>query len=139
MGVTTYVLIEKLKIILSYNVPVIQWIMSSQKSCEQTCNNTLAHTHNIIDSVHFSNVFLEIMFILKVIKSHFRGSYDKQNLTLGELVIILYEIYETRQRLFLYEMTTCVRFSIFPHYPQNTILSRALCTRIKFMGQTMLQ
>ena len=65
---------------------------------------------------------IEIMFILKTIKSHFKGSYDKQNLT---LMVILYEIYETCQRLLTqvvisyeiyeisYEMTTCVRSSIF--------------------------
>ena len=34
----------------------------------------------------------ETMFILKTIKSHFKGSYDNQDLT---LVVILYEIYET--------------------------------------------
>ena len=39
---------------------------------------------------------IEIMFILKAIKSHFKVSYDKQNLT---LVVISYEIYETRRRL----------------------------------------
>ena len=33
----------------------------------------------------------EIIFILKAIKSQFKGSYDKQNFT---LVVILYEIYE---------------------------------------------
>ena len=37
---------------------------------------------------------LEIMFILKMIKSHFKGSYDEQNLT---LVVISYKIYKTRQ------------------------------------------
>ena len=35
---------------------------------------------------------IEIMFILKAIKYHFKGSYDKQNLT---LVDISYEVYET--------------------------------------------
>ena len=39
---------------------------------------------------------LEILSILKAIKSDFKGCYDKQNLT---LVVISYEIYETRQRL----------------------------------------
>ena len=34
---------------------------------------------------------IEILFILKAIKSHFKRSYDKQNLT---LVVISYEIYE---------------------------------------------
>ena len=38
---------------------------------------------------------LEILIILKAIKSNFKDSYDKQNLT---LVVISYEIYETRQR-----------------------------------------
>ena len=33
---------------------------------------------------------------LKAIKSHFKESYDKQNLT---LVVISYDIYETRRRL----------------------------------------
>ena len=52
---------------------------------------------NVIDNVRVNNAFLiEIMLHLKVIKSHFKGSYDKQNLT---LVVISYEIYETRQRL----------------------------------------
>ena len=42
----------------------------------------------IIDNVRFNMRFLiEIMFILKAIKSHFSGSYDKQNLT---LVVISY-------------------------------------------------
>ena len=34
----------------------------------------------------------ELLFILKAIKSNFKGSYDKTNLT---LVVISYEIYET--------------------------------------------
>ena len=47
-----------------------------------------------MSAMHF---LIEIMFILKAIKSHFKGSYDKQNLT---LVVILYEIQcETRRRL----------------------------------------
>ena len=39
---------------------------------------------------------IEIMFILKAIKSHLKGSFDKQNLT---LVVISYEVYETPRRL----------------------------------------
>ena len=81
--------------ILSYNVAVIQWIPSCHKTrmTDHTCNNTLARTRNVIDNVSVSNAFLiEIIFILKAIKSHFRGAYDKQNLT---LVVISYEIYET--------------------------------------------
>ena len=77
------------------------------------CNNTLARTRNVIEYVHVNNHFLEeIILLLKAIKSHFKGSYDKQNLT---LVVISYEIYETRPRLvsqISYEMTTRVRSSI---------------------------
>ena len=40
--------------------------------------------------------FTEIMFTLKAIKFNLKRSYDKQNLT---LVVISYEIYETRQKL----------------------------------------
>ena len=42
--------------------------------------------------------YIEIMFILKAINNHCKGSYDKQNLT---LVVISYE------------MTTHVRSSIY--------------------------
>ena len=57
-----------------------------------------------MSAMHFLN---EIMFILKVLKFRLKGGpYDKQNLT---LVVISYEIYETRQRLISYEMTTHVR------------------------------
>ena len=48
----------------------------------------LAHIRNVIDSVHVSSAFSH----WKEIKSHFKGSYDQQNLT---LVVIAYEIYET--------------------------------------------
>ena len=39
--------------------------------------------------------FLEILSILKALKFSFKGSYDKQNLT---LMVILYEIYKTHHR-----------------------------------------
>ena len=39
----------------------------------------------------------EVMLTLKAIKSHSKGLYDKQILTLVD--ILLYEIYETRRRL----------------------------------------
>ena len=61
---------------------------------------------NVIDNVRVNNL---ILFILKAIKSKFKGSYDKQNLT---LVVISYE---TRRRFvsyISYEMTTRVRSSI---------------------------
>ena len=64
------------------------------------------------------------MIILKAIKSYFRGSYDKQNLT---LVVISHVIYVTRRRLvsqISYEMTTRVRTSIFVYI--FSVLSLAL-------------
>ena len=60
----------------------------SQKSYDHTCNNTLARVNN--------GFLKEIMFILKAINPHFKGSNDKQNLT---LVVISYEIYEIYRRL----------------------------------------
>ena len=69
----------------------------SYKSHDHTCHSTLARICNVIDYVRVNNAFLiEIMIILKAIKSHLKGSYDKQNLT---RVVISYEIYETRRRL----------------------------------------
>ena len=60
------------------------------------CNNTLVSTRNVIDNVRVNNAFLSgIKFILDTIKLRFKGSYDKQNLT---LVVISYEIYKTRLR-----------------------------------------
>ena len=53
----------------------------SSKKYDHTCNNTLARTRKVTDNVRVNNAFfIEIMFILKAIKSHFKGSYDKQNL-----------------------------------------------------------
>ena len=70
----------------------------SQKSYDHTCNiNTLSFARNIIDNVRVNNTLLiKIMFILKAIESHFKRLYDKSNLT---IVVISYEIYETRRRL----------------------------------------
>ena len=61
------------------------------------CNNTLARTRNIIDNVRVNNAFSYLNNVhFEGDKSHFKGSCDKQNLT---LVAILYEIYENRRRL----------------------------------------
>ena len=58
------------------------------------CKNTMACTRNAIDNVRVNNAFfIEMMFIWKVIKSHFTGANDKGTLT---LVVISHEIYETR-------------------------------------------
>ena len=65
--------------ISSYEVADIQYITS----CHKKSYDHLARRRNVIDKVHVNNAFLiEIMIILKAIKSHFKGSYDKQNLTL---------------------------------------------------------
>ena len=51
------------------------------QSYYHTRNNTLARKFNVIDIVRVNKVFLiQIMFILTAMKSHFQGSYDKQNL-----------------------------------------------------------
>ena len=69
----------------------------SYKSYDHTCNHTLARTRNVsATSVSTVRFLSEILFILKAIKSYFKWSYDKENLT---LVVISYEIYETRLRL----------------------------------------
>ena len=55
---------------------------------DHTRNNTLGRRRIVTDNVCVNNAFLiEIMISLKAIKSHFKGSYDKQNLT---LVVISY-------------------------------------------------
>ena len=62
---------------------------------------------------------LNVCSHLKMIKFHFIGSSDKQNLTLE---VISYEIYGTRRRLNSYEMTTCVRSSISNRIILNFII-----------------
>ena len=42
---------------------------------DHACNNTLMRTCNMIYNVSV-NILLDIVFILKGIKSHFKGSYD---------------------------------------------------------------
>ena len=88
-GTTTY---------LPYDVAVIRWITSCHKNRKSTRVITLWRERVTIltTSVSTMHFRIEIMFILKAIKSHFKGSYDKQNLT---HVVISYEIYETHRRL----------------------------------------
>ena len=83
---------------LSYDVAVIQWITSCHKNRMTTRYIALgywrAQRHDAVrDNVMFS---FEIISSFKAIKPHLKQSYDKQNLT---LVVISYEIYETRRRL----------------------------------------
>ena len=99
---------------LSYDVAVIQWITSCYKNRMTTRVITLWRVHvtsltTYMSAMHF---LIEIMLILKAIKSYFKGSYDKKNL---KLMVISYEIYEIRRRrvsLISYKMTTRVRSSI---------------------------
>ena len=74
---------------------ILYLIMSSTKNRMTTRVITLCRVYvtSLTTSVSTVRSLIEIMFILKVIKSQFSGSYDKQNLT---LVVISYEIYENR-------------------------------------------
>ena len=83
---------------LSYDVAVIQWITSCHKNHMTTHVIILwcEHVMSLTTSVSTVRFRIELMFILKAIKSHFKGSYNKQNRT---FVVISYEIYETHQRL----------------------------------------
>ena len=85
-------------IFISYDVAVIQWITSCHKNHMTTRVITLwrVDVTSLTASVSTMRFLLEVLPILKAIKSHFMGSCDKQNPT---LVIISYEIYETRRRL----------------------------------------
>ena len=51
---------------------------------------------SLTTSVSTKRFLTAIMFIMKAMKSQFKMSYDKQNLTRA---VNSYEIYETRQRL----------------------------------------
>ena len=48
------------------------------------------HVTSLTMSVATMRFHIELLFILKVIKSHLKGSYDKQNVT---LVVISYEVF----------------------------------------------
>ena len=69
---------------LSYDVAVIQWITSCHKNRMTTRVITLWHVHvaSLTTSMSTMRFLIEIMFILKAIKSHCKGSYDHPNLTL---------------------------------------------------------
>ena len=54
------------------------------------------HVVSLITSVSTMHFLIEIIFILKAIKFHFKRSYEIQNLT---LVVISYEIYETPRKI----------------------------------------
>ena len=83
---------------LSHYVVVIRWITSCHKNRITTRVITLWRecVTSLTTSMSTMCFLIETIFILKAIKSHFKGSCDKQNLT---LVVISYENYETRRRL----------------------------------------
>ena len=73
------------------------------------------------------------MSTFKAMKSHLKQSYDKQNLT---LVVISYEIYETRRRLvstISCEMTTSVRSSIYPEMHTGLTMWPALKAAVGYI------
>ena len=86
-------------LILSYDVTVIQWITSCHKNRMTARVVTLwcEHVTSSTTSVSTMRFHIELMFILKAITSRFIVSYDKQNLT---LVDILYEIYKLAEGSF---------------------------------------
>ena len=89
---------EKKYPFLSYDVAVIRWMTACHKYRMITRVITLwcVDVTSLTTYVSVMRFLLKILSILKAIKSNFKKSYDKQNLT---LVVILYEIYETRRRL----------------------------------------
>ena len=90
-------LLGSFKICKSYDVTVIQRLTSCHNNRMTTRVITLlrAHVMPLTTSVSLMHFRVEIMLTLKAIKSNFKGSYDKQNLT-G--LVISYELYETRRR-----------------------------------------
>ena len=96
--VIPYKTISSENMFLSYDVAVIQWIMSCHKNRMTTRVITLwrVDVKSLTTSVSTMHFLIKILSILKAIKYTFKGSSDKQNLT---LVVISYEIYETRHRL----------------------------------------
>ena len=83
---------------LSYDVAVTQWIKLCHKNRMSTRVITLwrVHVTSLATSVSTMRFLIEVLIILKATQFYFKQSYDKQNLT---LVVISYEIYETRRRL----------------------------------------
>ena len=81
-----------------YDVGFIQWMTSCHKN-HMTIRVIILWRLSVTPlttSVSIMRFLLEITFILRAIKSHFKGSYDKQNLTLA---VISYGLYETYRRL----------------------------------------
>ena len=71
-----------MKILLSYDVAVIQRITSCHKSCMTTRVTTLWRVDITSVTVSMSTMrsLIDIIFIFEAIKSKFSRSYDKQNI-----------------------------------------------------------
>ena len=79
-----------LNVVLSHDLPVIQWITSCHK------NRMTTRVMSPTTSMPTMRFLLETLSIFNAINPILQDHYDQQNLT---LVVISYEIYETRQRL----------------------------------------
>ena len=79
---------------ISHDVAVIQQLILCHKNCMTTHVITLwcIHVTSLTTPVSAMRFLIEILFILKGIKSHLKGH---------TLVVISYEIYETRKSLIL--------------------------------------
>ena len=66
------------EVVLSYDVAVIQWITSCHKN--RMATRVILWRERVTSLTTFMSAMrflIEIMFILKAIKYHFKGSYDK--------------------------------------------------------------
>ena len=79
---------------------VNQWITSCHKKHMTICLIIIwgVDVTSLRTTVSAMLFHIKIIFILKVLKSHFKGAYDKRNLTLV-VILHVYEIYETCQML----------------------------------------
>ena len=67
---------------LSYDVAVNQWLTSCHRMTTRVITLWLEDVTSLTTSVSTMCFLIEIMFVLKAIKYNFKGSYEKQNLTL---------------------------------------------------------
>ena len=75
-----------------YDIAVVTWITSCHKNRMAIRIITLwrVHVTSVATSASTVRFLIDIMFIFKAIISHFKGSYDKQNLT---RMVVAYGIY----------------------------------------------
>ena len=87
---TLYIYVQLFYLHFSHDVAVLQWITSCHKNHMTTRVITLwgACLTSLTTSVSTMPFHIELIIILKAIKSRFKGPYEKQNLT---LVVISYQ------------------------------------------------